>query len=262
MGAQERPDLVMARLPNWTGQMKKLIKSIVPPALYRPILRWRKSPRSVRWGGLRCTQPVSRIFGADRGVPICHYYIRRFLLAHRSEIRGHVLEIAEDTYTREFGGEHVSRIDVLHAVEGNPGATLVADLTDGANIPSDTFDCIILTQTLLCIYDVRAALRTLERILRPGGVVLATFPGISQISRYDMDRWGDYWRFTSASARRSFEEFWPAESVSIETHGNVLVATAYLQGLASDDLSADELHYQDPDYQVLITVCARKPLRA
>jgi hypothetical protein len=33
--------------------------------------------------------------------------------------------------------------------------------------------------------------------LKPGGVLLATVSGISQISRYDMYRWGDYWRFTT-----------------------------------------------------------------
>jgi SAM-dependent methyltransferase len=212
----------------------------------------------VRWGSLRSTQPVSRIFGADRGLPLCRYYIDRFLQENAQDIQGRVLEIAEDTYTRRFGGERVRASDVLHAAEGNAAATLVGDLTAADGLPADAFDCIILTQTLPFIYDVRAALRTLERSLKPGGVLLATFPGISQISRYDMDRWGDFWRFTSASARRLFEEFWPAENVSINVHGNVLVATAYLQGIASDELREDELHYTDQDYPLLITVRAQR----
>jgi SAM-dependent methyltransferase len=238
--------------------IKQLAKSVIPAAVYRPVMRWLRSPRRVRWGSLRSTQPVSRIFGADRGLPLCRYYIERFLQENARDIQGHVLEIAEDTYTRRFGGERVRISDVLHAAEGNPAATLVGDLTTGKGIPVDAFDCIILSQTLPFIYDVRAALGNLERSLKPGGVLLATFPGISQISRYDMDRWGDFWRFTSASARRLFEEFWPAENVSMEVHGNVLVATAYLQGIASDELREDELQYKDEDYPLLITVRAWK----
>jgi SAM-dependent methyltransferase len=173
-------------------------------------------------------------------------------------VQGDVMEIAENTYTRRFGGERVARSHVLHAVHGNPAATLVGDLTTGEGIPTGAFDCIILTQTLPFIYDVRAALQHAARSLRPGGVLLATFPGISQISRYDMDRWGDFWRFTDASARRLFEEFWPAENVTIEVNGNVLVATAYLQGIAAEELREHELHFKDPDYPLLITVRARK----
>jgi ubiquinone/menaquinone biosynthesis C-methylase UbiE len=44
----------------------------------------------------------------------------------------------------------------------------VADLTHADHIPSDTFDCIICTQVLFLIFDVRTAIRTLYRILKPG----------------------------------------------------------------------------------------------
>jgi hypothetical protein len=87
---------------------------------------------------------------------------------------------------------------------------------------------------------------------------LVTVPGISQIVRYDMDRWGDYWRFTTLSARRLFEAAFPSGDVAVEAHGNVLVATAFLHGLTTRDLRPDELDYRDPDYEVLITVRAVK----
>jgi len=147
---------------------------------------------------------------------------------------------------------------VLHAVSGNPKATIVADLTSDNDIASDSFDCIIATQTLQFIYDVRASIRTLHRILKPGGVLLATIPGISQISRYDMQRWGEYWRFTTRSAQKLFEEGFPLSNLSIEAHGNVLAASALLQGLAVEDVRHEELNYRDPDYEVLITVRAVK----
>jgi hypothetical protein len=118
---------------------------------------------------------------------------------------------------------------------------------------------VILTQTLHLIYDVRAALKTLYRILKPAGVLLVTTPGISQISE---DQWGAYWcwSFTTLSARRLFAEVFPAASVEIKAYGNVLAATAFLYGLAAQELFGDELDHNDPCYEVLITVRAVKPV--
>jgi len=239
-------------------RLRQAIKWVVPPVVYRPIANWWRRSRPVRWGTLRRLTPVSRVFGFDRGLCIDRYYIENFLAHHADDIQGRVLEIGDDAYTRKFGGERVTRSDVLHVAEGNPKATIVADLTCADQIPSDTFDCIILTQTLQLIYDMRAAIRHLHRILKPGGVLLATFPGISQISRYDMDRWGDYWRFTDASTRRLFAEVFGPDNVTIQTYGNVLVACAFLHGLAANELSASELDFADPEYQVVITVRATK----
>ena len=213
----------------------------------------------VRWGSLRRLTPLSHVFGLDRGLSIDRYYIQNFLAQQVRDIRGHVLEFADSDYTLKFGGEKVDRSDTFHLSPDNPKATIVADLTSAKEIPSDTFDCIICTQTLQFIYGVQAAAKTLYRILKPNGVLLVTFPGISQISRYDMDRWGEYWRFTTLSARRLFEEDFPAGQVRVEAHGNVLAATAFLQGIAAEELRQKELDFHDPDYEVLITVRAVKP---
>jgi len=224
-----------------------------------PGLNGRPAARPVRLGGLRRLTPVSRQFGWDRGgLPVDRYYIEGFLQAHAGDIRGRVLEARDDAYTRRFGGASVTRADVLHPTQDNPRATIVADLTRAAAIPDEAFDCVVLTQVLPFIPDVEAAVTTLHRILRPGGVALVTVPGISQIVRYDMDRWGDYWRFTTLSARRLFEAAFPSGDVAVEAHGNVLVATAFLHGLTTRDLRPDELDYRDPDYEVLITVRAVK----
>ena len=257
MGAR----LVLRVLLLVSETLKQTIKRIIPRWLYSPLTsRWRRPP--IHWGSLRRLTPISREFGFDRGLSIDRYYIEAFLQSSSRHIRGRVLEIADATYTKKFGGERVSRSDVLHAVKDNPQATLVGDLSTGLGIPENTFDCLIVTQTLLVIFDFRAAIANCYRALKPGGVLLATFPGISQISRYDMDRWGDYWRFTDLSARRLFEEVFPASNLQIETHGTVLSAVAFLHGLAADELEQEELDYVDADYQVSITVKAIKPKRA
>jgi SAM-dependent methyltransferase len=208
-------------------------------------------------------QPVSRLFGFDRGTPIDRYYIERFLEENKSDIRGRVMEVGSASYTKRFGAGPVEKIDVLHATAGNPHATLVGDLASGAGIPDDTFDCIVLTQVLPFVFDVAGAVRTCHRALRPGGVVLATVPGISQISRYDMQRWGDFWRFTDLSARRLFEEAFAGDAgtVYVQSAGNVAVATSFLQGMALEEMPVEELDAVDPDYQLIITIRARKGTR-
>jgi glycosyltransferase involved in cell wall biosynthesis/SAM-dependent methyltransferase len=214
-------------------------------------------PAPIRFGGLRRVTPISEEFGFDRGQPIDRYYIETFLARQEGDVRGRVLEIGDDTYTRRFGGNRVTANDVLHISEGNPQATIVADLTRADHIPSDTFDCIIFTQTLHHIYDARSAIRTLHRILKPGGVLLVTFPGLSQISQ---DQWGDswYWGFTTLSARRMFEEAFQAANVRVEAHGNVLAALSFLHGLAAQELRKEELDHRDRHYEVLITLRAVK----
>src|SRR5215470_13323152 len=134
---------------------------------HRHRLQW---PRrgSVDFGGLRRLTPVSRIVGFDRGLPIDRYYIERFLGTHAGDVRGRVLEIGDDRYTRQFGGGRVTRSDVLHVVAGNPQATIVADLTRADAVPSGSFDCIVCVQTLQMILDVEAALGHLARLLAPG----------------------------------------------------------------------------------------------
>jgi len=213
----------------------------------------------MRFGSFRRTSPVSAIWGFDRGLAIDRYYIEQFLGEHASAIRGHVLEIADDYYTRRFGGDRVTRVDVLHVADPLPKVTIVADLTSADQIPSDTFDCIVLTQTLQFIYDIHAAVRTLHRILKPGGVVLATCGGITKASAPDMERWGDYWRFTAMSARRLFEESFPADRVSLQSYGNVLTASAFLYGLSAEELSAEEMDTRDSNFEVAIGVKAVKP---
>lgn len=215
----------------------------------------------VNLGSLGRVKPISAEFGFDRGLPIDRYYIENFLSRHAEDIKGHVLEIKEPLYTYKFGGEHVTKSDILHVEPGNPKATIIADLTNADHLASDTFDCIILTQTLPFIYDVRAALKTLHRILKPSGVLLATVPGISQISRDDMARWGQYWSFTSLSTQRLLEEVFSADKIQVEAYGNVLAAIAFLHGLATEEFRQTQLDYHDPNYEVLITARAVKQVR-
>jgi SAM-dependent methyltransferase len=213
----------------------------------------------VNFGDLRRLTPISRGFGYDRGLPVDRYYIEGFLAEHRDDVRGRALEFGDSTYTRRFGASNVDVSDVLDISPENRLATFVDDLATGTTLPTDAFNCIIATQTLQFLYDLPAAVATLERILKPGGVLLLTCPGISQI---DDPAWNTswYWQFTSHSVRRLLEEVFPAENVEVEAKGNVLAATAFLYGLATEELQTDDLDYRDAPYEVVITARAVKPI--
>ncbi len=232
-------------------------RAVVGDSAGRALRRVRTTPRvgSVDLGDLGTTEPVSPGFGFERGTPVDRHYIGRFLALHADAIRGRVLEISEDRYTREFGGDSVESVDVLHVEEGNPQATIVGDLTDAPHIPDASFDAVICTQTLLLIWDVPAAVATLRRVLAPGGTALVTVPGITRVCREEAESWGDYWRFTAQSARRLFEEAGFA-APGVATYGNVLTATAQLHGIVAEELDAADLDVHDPDFEVLIGVRA------
>jgi len=209
-------------------------------------------------GDLRRTAPISRAFGFERGQPIDRYYLERFLALHAQDIHGRVLEVGDDGYTRRYGGDRVVRSDILSLTPDNPNATIVGDLARAGSLPTDTFDCLIVTQTLQFVFNAQAAVATLHRALKPGGVLLASIPGISQVCRYDMDRWGDYWRFTDAAVRRLLtDEFGPGR-VDVQAQGNVLAALGFLHGIGAAELTAAELDTVDADYQLLITAYARR----
>lgn len=237
---------------------------VVPAPVLEPIkalVRWwdgQPPVSGVDFGDLRRLRPISRAFGTDRGQAIDRYYVERFLDARREDVRGRVLEIGESTYTRRYGGDRVERSDVLHVHDRNRQATIVGDLSDAPHIPDDSFDCIILTQTLQLVFDLPGAMRTLHRILAPGGVLLVTVPGMSQVAADS--EWGRtwYWAFTGLAVERMLRDLMQAADVTVEVHGNVLATTAFLHGLAASELTAEELNTADPDYQLLITARAVK----
>ena len=205
-------------------------------------------------GSLRNTEPVSSGWGFDRGRPVDRYYIDSFLKEHGHDIQGRVLEILNSDYTRRFGSR-IEQADILDIDPANRQATIIADLATADSISDDSFDCFILTQTLQLIYEVKSAITHSHRILRPGGVLLVTLPAVSRLAG---EGYTDYWRFTPASCACLFGEIFGPGQVTITAYGNVLSAVAFLEGMASEELSKSELDVLDERYPVLLAIRAVK----
>ena len=213
----------------------------------------------IRRGDFDRTKPFSKAFGYDRGGPVDRYYIENFLEQEAASIKGRALEIGDNDYTLRFGATKITKSDILHIDDSNPQATFVGDLSNAPHLPDNSFDCIILTQTLHLIYDFKAAIQTCYRILKPGGVLLLTVPGITPI---DQGEWKNIWlwSFTEASIKRLLSEAFSKENYDVRTHGNVLVATSFLYGAGLPEMKKEELDYVDPHYPVIITASAQKPI--
>lgn len=235
----------------------KIFKAFLPESIRSGLDA--PSTGQVDFGDLRRLKPVDPNFGFKRGKVIDRYYIEKFLAANAKDIKGRVLELGDNSYTVKFGGDKVTKSDVLHYVAGNPNATIIGDLTKADNIESNIFDCIILTQSLQMIYDFRSAVKHLHRILKPNGVLLVTTHGTSKICRVlGVDSWGEYWRFTAQSSKILFEEFFNAGHVQVTSYGNVLAAVSFLHGISAQELTAAEMDYNDPKFEVLIGIRAQK----
>ncbi len=212
------------------------------------------------WGDFDQPMPLSPFWGIERGTPVDRHYINQFLDKNRLDIHGHVLEIKDRAYTSRFGDNRVETCDVLDIDPENKSATITADLSRANSIPSNMFDCFILTQTIHIIYDVKGALAHAYRILKPGGVLLCTLPSTCRVNCENggLDA-GDYWRFTEASVCRLFAETFPPEAFEVSVHGNVKACVAFLEGLAAEEVAPEVLDHTDPWHPLLFCVRGVKP---
>lgn len=209
-------------------------------------------------GRFASTEPLSRCFGFDRGLPIDRYYIEHFLLTRAADIKGRVLEVGDDSYSRRFGRDRILQQDVLHVHADNPKATIVGDIAAPNALPEASFDCIVLTQTLHLVYDMKAAVEQIRKALKQGGVALVTVPGITPVDRGEWaTTW--YWSLTSASAHRLFAEAFGTDSVTVVAFGNVFAATAFLHGAALEEVDAAKLNIYDEAFPVIVAIRAEAP---
>ena len=237
--------------------MKVINSYFIKKVLYRFGFNENFTPKAgtVRFGDLYRTAPLSRRYGLDRGGAVDRVYIEAFLHENRSLVKGRVLEVANNDYTIRFGGANVTQSDILHVNSNNPKATIIADLGKPLQIEENLFDCIILTQTLQFIYDCKKAIENCHRLLKPGGHLLLTVPGITPIGKDPFD-W--YWAFSSFSMKKMLGEHFASEHTRVQTYGNVLAASAFLYGLGKNEIKEKELKINDPSYQVIIAVSAKK----
>jgi SAM-dependent methyltransferase len=210
------------------------------------------------FGGLPL-EPLSDHYGLDRGTPVDRWYIERFLSTRHGVIRGTVLEVQDGNYTKRFGEDRVDQSVVVDIDATNPNATLIADLQLAGALPPDSYDCIILTQTLHLLRRPGVCVANCFAALRPGGALLATAPSVSRVSpTYPED---DFWRFTPAGIAELFSRHWPSD-FTVSGFGNLRTCIAFLLGEVVEDLPEVVLNDHDPRFPLTVAVEATKTASA
>jgi glycosyltransferase involved in cell wall biosynthesis len=253
---RESPTVTVVQLTRRFGQR------VLPPGVKYILKRLtgRRPPpplKHFRFGDFKRTKPISPNFGYDRGTPVDRYYIEAFVAASREHIRGRVLEVDDDAYCRRFGTGIVQQ-DILDIRPENPRATIIGDLGAPGTLPHEAFDCLVVTQTLQLVYDMQTAVKEMYHALKPGGVLLLTCPGITQIyPGNEGENW--FWSLTRAAAENLFAAVFGVANVAVEARGNVYAAVCFLEGLALEEVDAAKLDVLDTAYPVIVTVRALKP---
>jgi len=217
----------------------------------RCLLRGYRLPR---WGNLRRTTPFSSRFGFERGQPIDRFYLHRFLSAHREVITGDVLEIQGTSYTERFGHD-LTRADSFD-IEPRFQPTYVCDLAHcDAVIPDHAYDCLLLPNALPHFRELQSCLAHARRVVRPGGIILASAAGLLPLTA-DVP---EYWRMTPHGWRETLGAAWPGATLEIAGHGNCLSAVGAQLGLALEELTEAELDVHDARFPVLTTMLCHLP---
>ncbi|MFS4461102.1 methyltransferase domain-containing protein [Bdellovibrio sp. HCB2-146] len=169
----------------------------------------------------------------------------------KTQLRGNVLEVAENTYTKKFAPNSNS---LILAPYEDKNVDVVCDLTATVSPAYHQIaDCFICVQTLNFIYEYKEALKNIKKLMKPNGTILITVASVCQISEFDAQRWGDYFRFTPQSFTKLLNESFPQSKISIESFGNIRAATGLLHGLVVEDINTNDLLYKDPIYPVVLT---------
>ena len=243
-------------MTSLAGFLRQTAKSIRPDSARRTVKRAATLTRAAS-ARLRLgfdVEPLSYVWGFDRGQPLHRYYLEQFLEEFRADIRGHCLEFRDDSYTHRYGGAAVAKLDILHLDDSHPAATIVADLTKPNDVPSNAFDCIVCTQVLHLIFEVDRAVSELWRILKPGGVLLATVPHISMCD----PGWHEVWRFTPEGLGALVGKSFGTDGIDVRAYGNSLTAAGELRGLVAEEFSKKTLAYSDPRFALEVCIRARK----
>jgi SAM-dependent methyltransferase len=200
-------------------------------------------------------EPLSDRYGFDRGTPLDRRYIEAFLYERRAAIRGSVLEVEDDTYAASLGSGRITECTVVDIDPSNRRATLIADLEQPDSLPTATYDCIILTQTLHLLRRPGQCVENCYTALRPSGVLLVTAPSVSRVSPTYPE--ADYWRFTPAGIAELFARHWRGDFTA-HALGNLRSCIGFLLGEVVEDLTDAVIDRHDSRFPLTVAVEAHR----
>lgn len=222
--------------------------------IQRKVMKTIRPKDSYYLAPIRELEPISGVYGFDRGNPIDRYYIESFLEANKDLVKGKCLEVTDTKYIKKYGGDKVTHADALDINRNNILATIYGDMKNLDMIPDETYDTLIITQTFGMIDDYGKAIQECHRILKKGGYILSTMSSMGQVNAFEHH----FWRWTKDAAQYAFDKYFPYSELEIKSYGNILAGQCFWVGLSLEEMKKEELDFNDPRYPVIVSIKARK----
>ncbi len=197
--------------------------------------------------------PISDMYGFDRGKPVDRVYIEQFLAENKKYIKGACLEIVDSHYTKMFGTKKVTRFDALDIFPSKK-ANIHGDLRNLTQVKSNEYDCLIITQTFNVVDDYYSVISESYRILKPGGVLLVTMPTISPCQNLKVNMW----RFSNDGMKYAISKYFGKKNVLSSGYGNSEAVKAFWVGLAKEDMTEKEINLKTNELPLIIGAVAIK----
>ncbi|MBD2360453.1 methyltransferase domain-containing protein [Anabaena minutissima FACHB-250] len=206
---------------------------------------------ALNWGDFRKTNPICHVTGFTRGTPIDRYYLQKFVNKIKDQVVGNVLEVGGVAKDREFYQFDLASTYRIMNLESGSGIDLVGDVHDVSLIETESLDGVVIFNVLEHCYSPWIAVENIYKWLKPGGKCFCMVPNAQRLH----DRPGDYWRPLPDGVNWLFRNF---SQRQLSVYGNPLTVIASFHGVATEELTSEELDEFHADYPVSTCIVATK----
>ncbi|WP_232014476.1 class I SAM-dependent methyltransferase [cyanobacterium endosymbiont of Rhopalodia gibberula] len=206
---------------------------------------------SLDWGNFKKLVPIYYLFGLTRGTLIDCYYLNQFIEEIREEIQGKILEIGGTSKDRDF--YEVTSQDSYQVLNLGPGLgiDIMGYIHDPSVIEPESVDSVIIFNVLEHCYDPWIAVQNIYRWLKIGGKYFAMVPNTVRIHGTPVD----YWRPLHDRIKYLFEDF---SEQKLYIYDSLITLIASYHGIATEELSSEEINNFNPGYPVITCIVAEK----
>lgn len=204
----------------------------------------------IDFGDFKRKLPFCPQFGNFRGSPVDRYYLDKFIEEIHSEVKGITLEIGGNQANQENYKFSNVTFYLTMDLEGDD-LDIVGDAHDPAAVDEASLDTVVLFNVLEHCERPWVVVDNIYRWLKPRGQVFCMVPNAQRVHRVPQD----YWRIYPDALNSLFARF-PRRKLYV--YGNPLTTLAAYYGIASEELSREELDYYHENYPVANCIHAQK----
>lgn len=205
----------------------------------------------IDWGDLKRFAPICQAFGLTRGTPVDRYYLSQFIQEIKPQIKGQILEVGGTPKDKDFYQVNLGDSYQVMNIEAGPGVDIVGDVHNSQLVASNSFDSVIIFNVLEHCYAPWIAVENIYKWLKPGGKCFAMVPNGIRVHATPRD----YWRPLPDAMAWIFKGF---SQQKLYVYGNPITVLASYYGIATEELTQEELDQFHPDYPVATCIVAEK----